>query len=1052
LLLPDRGSALLTQTLTEGHRQCSNSAKGSDDSRRVARVSKVDASRVDLAAIVARLAGRRADRTEANVQSDLHTLLLVAPFELGDGDLRDIVLEAPASQRRRIDVEIGQTVFEVKRDLRTGNVRADAVTQLTGYVRDRAATLQQRYVGVLTDGAEWHLYHLADDGLRLVSSLELKTAAPDVERLVVWLESVLATARRITPTPPEIVRRLGATSPAHKLDALELAGLYAANRDHPEVRLKRELWAKLLTTALGTNFGGEDALFVEHTLLVATAEIIAHAVVGIDPSDPTIGVRSLLEGALFATSQVGGVVEPDFFDWVAEVPGGDRFVRTLARRLCRFEWGAVQHDVMKVLYESVIEAQTRHSLGEYYTPDWLADEVVETAVTDPLGQRVLDPACGSGTFLFHAVRRYLEAAHDAEIAGPDALRGVTRNVMGVDVHPVAVTLARVTYLLAIGIQRLQAPDRPAFSVPVYLGDSMQWGQEPTLLNSEGLTVPTDDGAQLFADQLRFPERLMQDAGQFDRLVAELAAKASQRRPGAAIPSLAATFRLFAVHPDDQATVEQTFATMCRLSDEGRDHVWGYYVRNLARPIWLATEPNRVDVLVGNPPWLAFRHMPAGMQATFRQMSADRGMWTGASVATHQDLSALFVVRSIELYLRKGGRFGFIMPLAALSRRQFAGFRKGSYEAPGHTLSITFNRPWDLHLVKPSFFPVPASVIFGERTSGQGSALTSSPESWSGRLPIQNASRTIARQYLRRSEHASLAEPRERSPYAKRFAQGATLVPRMLITVEDQRAQPLGAGAGRRAVQSRRSMREKRPWRDLPALKGTVERQFVRRMHLGETMVSYRCLDPWLVVVPWDGVRLLDGGDPRIDMYPGLAKWWREAEAIWIEHRSSERLSFVEQIDFRGKLQQQFPAPPHRVVYTKGGMYLAAARVSDSSVIIDHKLYWASASSLDEARYLVAVLNAEETTRLVRPLQARGEHNPRDFDLYVWRLGIPLFEPANERHQELARLAGEAEALMEAMTLPHGVAFEALRRRVRQVIASSEAGKRIERLVKDMLGD
>jgi type I restriction-modification system DNA methylase subunit len=51
---------------------------------------------------------------------------------------------------------------------------------------------------------------------------------------------------------------------------------------------------------------------------------------------------------------------------------------------------------MKVLYESVIAAATRHSLGEYYTPDWLAGEIVDAVITDPLQQRVLDPACGSG--------------------------------------------------------------------------------------------------------------------------------------------------------------------------------------------------------------------------------------------------------------------------------------------------------------------------------------------------------------------------------------------------------------------------------------------------------------------------------------------------------------------------------------------------------------------------------------------------------------------------------------------------------------------------------
>jgi hypothetical protein len=56
--------------------------------------------------------------------------------------------------------------------------------------------------------------------------------------------------------------------------------------------------------------------------------------------------------------------------------------------------------------------------------------------------------------------------------------------------------------------------------------------------------------------------------------------------------------------------------MCRLHDEGRDHVWGYYVRDLARPTWLARPENQVDRLVGNPRWLAYRFMTPEMQASF----------------------------------------------------------------------------------------------------------------------------------------------------------------------------------------------------------------------------------------------------------------------------------------------------------------------------------------------------------------------------------------------------------------------------------------------------
>lgn len=1003
---------------------------------------------VDLGELTRRLA-RRDGGAEANLQADLRTLLLYGGLNLGEGDLLEAELEAQVGGGRRIDIEIGLTVIETKRDLRQEGVRERAEGQLAGYVADRARQVGARYVGILTDGADWRLYHLApDEALHEVSRFELSASNPDAEGLTIWLEGALATVEAIRPTTREIARRLGSLSSAHAIDYAEVASLYQANRDHPTVQLKRELWARLLRTAFGTSFEDDDHLFVEHTLLVASAEVIAHAVVGLNPA--TLAPATVLSGQQFAQAGISGVVEEDFFDWVIEVPGGESFVRTLARRLMRFDWADVEHDVMKVLYESVIDTEQRHRLGEYYTPDWLAETMVADVVDDPRSQRVLDPACGSGTFVFHAVRHYLRAALDAGVEPGEAIIGATHHVLGVDVHPLAVTFARVTYLLAIGRSLLQTPGRPNFHVPVYLGDSLQWRQEANLLSEGHLTIPVDDEAQLFDSELRFPDRLLDDAGRFDELVAELADKASAHAPGAPTPSLAATFSRFAVHPDDQPTIEATFTTMCRLHDEGRDHVWGYYVRNLARPTWLAREQNRVDRLVGNPPWLAYRFMTPEMQATFRQLSEERGLWAGASVATHQDLSGLFVVRTVELYLREGGRFGLVLPLAALSRRQFAGFRRGEYLASGHETRIEFDTPWDLHKVKPNLFLVPPSVVFGARAKAYR-ALASEAEQWSGRLPTRNSSWAEANELLTRTPAGvTAARDAPGSLYHDRFMQGASLVPRMLLTVEDAPVSPLGVAAGRRAIRSARSPYEKAPWKNLPALEGAVESEFVRPLHLGATMLAFRLMEPALVVVPWNGSELLTGSDSRIDLYPGLADYWRRAESVWEANKGSNVLSLVDQINYRRKLQLQFPAPPYRVIYTGSGQYLAAAYVGDPRVVIDTKLYWAAAASLEEARYLTAILNSPEVTRRVAPLQSRGEHNPRDFHLYVWQLPIPLYAPLDESHARLVALAERAELVAASVDVEGGGRFEAKRRRVREALEADGVSGETDAVVVELL--
>ncbi|MQA85927.1 MAG: N-6 DNA methylase [Streptosporangiales bacterium] len=486
---------------------------------------------------------------------------------------------------------------------------------LDGYLATRIRQTGRRYVGVLTDGAEWRLYHRIDDRLQQVekATRAIDPSNPDVDELLSWLEAVLAAGRRIKPTPGEIDRKLGAGSPSYALDSAELAAIYARSRNLPTVRVKRDMWAKLLTTASGTGFTDDDWLFVNHTLLVTMADVIGHAVVGFQPEAPTISAATIMSGELFAQSQIGGVVESDFFGWIVEVPGGEQFIKDLARRLTRFAWGQVEHDVMKALYESIIPEHIRHQFGEYYTPDWLAEEIIDKCADDPVNQRVLDASCGSGTFLFHAARRYIAAAEAAGRLGPDVVREVGDHVIGFDVHPVAVTLARVTYLLAIGTDRLQASDRPAFSVSVYLADSLRWGKESVLWSDEGLGVLTDLDHESFIDdpasagevdparQLRFPDGLVANAGRFNQLVSELADKATERERGTPATSPTAIFDRFEIHDDDRPVLERTFRNMCELHDKGKDHIWGYYVRNVARPAWLARPDNRVDVLLGNPP-------------------------------------------------------------------------------------------------------------------------------------------------------------------------------------------------------------------------------------------------------------------------------------------------------------------------------------------------------------------------------------------------------------------------------------------------------------------
>src|SRR5205823_7538990 len=108
-------------------------------------------------------------------------------------------------------------------------------------------------------------------------------------------------------------------------------------------------------------------------------------------------------------------------------------VLKIARQAARFDLAAIDTDVLKALYESLIDPAQRHDLGEYYTPDWLAAWVIEEAVTDPLEQRVIDPACGSGTFLFHAIRHLAAAGQKGGLSAVAIIARAEAKIAGIDI-------------------------------------------------------------------------------------------------------------------------------------------------------------------------------------------------------------------------------------------------------------------------------------------------------------------------------------------------------------------------------------------------------------------------------------------------------------------------------------------------------------------------------------------------------------------------------------------------------------------------------------------
>ncbi|MFM9432225.1 N-6 DNA methylase [Arthrobacter sp. MP_2.3] len=1022
-----------------------------------------------LTGLFSRIADKSAARSEAQLQADVAMFLRLAPMNLSEEDIDQIVLESQLGDgtRRRIDIEVGNCIVEVKKDLFKGTVLTDAEDQLAGYLETADEKTDIKHAGVLTDGGHWRLYRLAGpQQLDLVNTLDISPSG-DVDALTVWLETILATKAQIKPIPEDIRRFLGVESNTYKLDHLELRRLFDENSTNKELALKRHLWARLLRTALGTSFTDDPDLFVDHSLLVLEASIIAHAVLGVDlrNADPV----AVVDGANFREAQLFNVIENDFFDWVVSVPGGPSFVRELIRKISRFAWVDVEHDVLKVLYESVISAGTRKNLGEYYTPDWLAARIVQKVITDPLSQKVLDPSCGSGTFVFHTIKHHLKAADEAGLDNEEALESVQQHVFGMDIHPVSVVLARVTYLLAIGLERL-GQDRGSLTVPVYLGDSMQWGATADSMKDETFTVQVDSPDLAVEEQqlalfdtgekLAFPLATITDAGVFDRLVSDLADLAQTHTDKKKTrPSPQTILNSYGVvDGGDRTVLMESFNILCDLNADGRNHIWGYFVRNQVRPLWFSFPERQVDILVGNPPWVAYRFMTEAMQSKFRTFSANRNLWTGRKVATQQDLVGLFIARVVEQFLSPTGSFGFVTPKAVLTRQQYEGFRTGKWatKLPSTatqkdvTVRVEFSQPWDLQAVRPAIFPVPSAAVFGKR-SASAKALPLQVHKFSGLVSARsisvetiNAGLVVADGDLDSVSSADVAV----SPYAKAVFQGANVVPRYLFCVTERAKSPLGHAKGLTPVESFRTNLEKEPWKLQPSLSGNIENAFLHPLHLGSTLAHYRLLDPWLAVLPISDGKLLDEG--KISSHKHLAEWWSRASAEWEKHKAAAtKLSLMEQVDYQGKLRKQLGKGNHRVAYSASGTRLVAAYVDDPDIVIEHALYWLAVPSEQAGHYLAAILNSQGVLDLVGKYQAQGLFGARHFDKYVWNLPIPLFNARNEGHVELSEL-GQKAAAVAATSNVDDRTFQKARELIREDLKTAGIYDAVETAVKKIL--
>lgn len=560
-----------------------------------------------------------------------------------------------------------------------------------------------------------------------------------------------------------------------------------------------------------------------------------------------------------------------------------------------------------------------------------------------------------------------------------------------------------------------------------------------------------------AAQLKFPEIFCKEIGLFDKLVGQMREgseqnlKAKQMEP--AFTRAVEQYYRRDIDPAEKGAIGEmvaTFSVFDNMRRQGRDSVWTYVARNLSRPLALAFGTGWANIVIGNPPWLAFRYMSEDLQKRFRELAKAERVYVGGKFATQNDLAALFTVRAVALYLRSGGRIAFVLPLAALTRGQFEPLRKGSFSSA----RIAWDECWTMDDSVQPLFPVPSCVAFGRRRA-VSHPMPDTVRSYSGSLPLRDATEAVADESLTVVDDAP--KPAEGqftggSAYRKAFRQGATLVPRMLCLVERRTAGRLGGDPTAPFVASRKNTQEKKPWKSLAGIEHRVEAEFLRPVLLGESILPYRVFRPFEGVVPViPDSTVLDAKAAANRGYSGLHGWMTAAEAVWNANAESGTMTLVARWNYHNELGAQFPLNQLRVVYAASGTIPAACLLRASSAVIEHKLYWSSFADENEALFIAAILNSETVRSRTAALQSRGQWGARDFDKVAFTLPIPRFDSAASLHTDLAGAARDAEAIASTVALPENVKFQRARKLIRDALIAASVAPRIETLVARVLG-
>lgn len=623
-------------------------------------------------------------------------------------------LSTRKSGQGRLDAVINHLIIEYKHHSKLSSetdIEA-ALHQVEDYLEAKKVMEQSEYDAILTDGLQ----------ISYFSIVEGKTCHTPLRKLTV--EDVCKIIQAILNhhtkkfTPKNIVSDFSVSVSSDSLSRQIALTLFKGLTEHisGKSQMLYSEWKNLIHLSIDDNGKSADiekrrrdltdifgrtiddteneykALYALHTTYAVIVKLIACHVLGESAGSVSIAdmpsekmrrfFERMEEGLTYRNMGVRNLLEGDFFSWYADSEQWTDEFWTEARKLLSvieeystFSLGVryAPVDIFKDLYMGIIPQSVRHSMGEYFTPEWLADSVISGAQErlHVRKWRSIDPCCGSGIFLIKLIRKVVGDVPVGELTTEErkALqREIVDRVQGVDINPLSVLSARVSYYLALSqIGRVRELD-----IPVYLGDS---ALVPVLELIDGIECYSYAIHNLKNEAIRvvLPRRMVEAEG-FVSLMDDVQSMVNAESEESIMAILEARLT------DDErrsmmllSYLQTLVHSLVRLHQNKWDGIWVRIITNFM----MVARLRKAEMIVGNPPWVKWEHLPAAYTRRIKEFCDvrhifcnDGGMFGGAQL----NICALISNVVASNWLTRDGCLAFLMPDSIMSQNSYEEFR------------------------------------------------------------------------------------------------------------------------------------------------------------------------------------------------------------------------------------------------------------------------------------------------------------------------------------------------------------------------------------------